>query len=90
MEYSKIREMLKGLINENSNDKDVETISQIVDELNTVEKENQELAEKHEALREKYINAVRNSAFNDNIEKTENDTPKTLEECIQAEIDKRK
>lgn len=90
MDYNTIREMLKGLISENTTDTDVEKITNIVSEIDKAEQESNDLLQKNEALREKYINAVRNSAFGGNPKENLDSTPKTFEDCVQEVIDNRK
>ena len=90
MDYKKLKETLKGLIRENTTPEDTEIIANVVNQIDEAEKESNELLEKHEDLRQKYINAVRNSVFGGNPKEQENDTPKTLEECIEAVINERK
>ena len=47
------------------------------------------MIQKHEELRKKYVEAIKNTSFTEKP-KEENPQPKTLEECIQEEISKRK
>lgn len=89
MDYNALREMLKGLITENSTDEEVSKIASINEEINKAEQEAKDLLTKNEALREKYINAVRNSAFDEKPKETET-TPKTFEECVEEVINNRK
>ena len=90
MDYKKLKETLKGLIKENTTQEDTELIANIVNQIDEAEKESNELLEKHEDLRQKYINAVRNSVCGGNPKEKEDDTPKTLEECIENVINERK
>lgn len=90
MDYNALREMLKGLITENSTDEEVSKIASINEEINKAEQEANDLLTKNEALREKYINAVRNSAFDEKPKENQDSTPKTFEECVQEVIDNRK
>lgn len=91
MDYAKIIESMKGLITENTSVEEASAISEVVKELEGAKKEHEDTLIKHEELRQKYIKALQNSAFNDpNAANSQNDTPKTLEECIQDVIAKRK
>ena len=91
MDYAKIIESMKGLITENTSVEQASAISEVVKELEGAKKEHEDTLIKHEELRQKYIKALQNSAFNDpNAANSQNDTPKTLEECIQDVIAKRK
>ena len=88
MDLSKIKEMLKGLINDSMSTEDVEKIGAINQELENAEKDYTELVTKQEDLRKKYIEAIKDTSFNQKP-KEENPLPKSLEDCIQAEIEKR-
>ena len=90
LDYAKIKETLKSLITDTTSQEDAEKIGKIAADLDQAEADTNTLLEKHEELRQKYINAVRNSAFSDSPKEEKQDTPKTLEECIQGVIDKRK
>lgn len=90
LDYAKIKETLKSLIKDTTSQEDAETIGALAKELEQAEADTNALLEKHEELRQKYINAVKNSAFSDSPKEDKPDAPLTLEECVQAEIDKRK
>ena len=89
MDFAKIRETLKGLVSDSLPTEEVEKIGAIVQEVDNAEKEFNEFVVKHDELRKKYIEAVKNSTFKEKP-KDENPQPKTLEECLNAEIAKRK
>ena len=89
LDYAKIKEALKSLITDTTSQEDAEKIGAIAKDLDQAEAETNSLLEKHEELRQKYINAVKNSAFGESPKEDKPDTPKTLEECINAEIEKR-
>ena len=80
MSYAKILESLKGLITENTSPEQAEQIATIVKDVEAVQKESDDLLIKHEELRQKYITALKQTAFNENPkENTTDETPKTLE-----------
>ena len=89
MDFAKIRELLKGLVNDSLPTEEVEKIGAVVQEVDNAEREFNEFVLKHDELRKKYIEAVKNSTFQE-APKDENPQPKTLEECLNAEIAKRK
>ena len=89
LDYAKLRETLKTLITDNTSQEDAEKIGAITKELEQAEADTNSLLEKHEELRQKYINAVKNSAFGESPKEEKSNTPLTLEECINAEIEKR-
>ena len=88
MDLSKIKEMLKGLINDTTPTEDVEKVGAICQELDNAESEFTDLVTKQEDLRKKYIEAIKDTSFKQKP-KEENPQPKSLEDCIQAEIEKR-
>jgi len=90
LDYAKIRETLKSLITDKTSQEEAETIGALAKELEQAEADTNTLLEKHEELRQKYINAVKNSAFGDSPKEEKPDAPKSLEDCINAEIEKRK
>lgn len=89
MDLSKIKEMLKGLINDSTPTEDVEKVGAICQELDNAESEFTDLVTKQEDLRKKYIEAIKDSSFNQKPKDEEQTQPKSLEDCIQAEIEKR-
>ena len=89
MDFTKIRELLKGLVNDSLPTEEVEKIGAVVQELDNAENEFNEFVVKHDDLRKKYIEAVKNSTFKDAPKET-NETPKTLEDSIQEVIANRK
>ena len=88
MDFEKVRELLKDLIKDSTPTEEVEKIGGIVQEIDNSEKEFNEFVEKHDELRKKYIEAVKNSTFKE-APREENQEPKSFEDCIQAEINKR-
>ena len=88
MDLSKIKEMLKGLINDSTTTEQVEQIGAIKQELDNADKEYTDLIAKQEDLRKKYIEVVKDTSFTQKP-KDEPEQPKSLEDCIQAEIEKR-
>ena len=89
MKYEKIREMLKGLITDSTPTEEVEKIGKISGEIDNLEKEDKDFLEKHESLRKKYIEVVKDTSFKE-PPKDEENKPKSLEECFQEQINKRK
>ena len=89
MDYAKLIESLRGLIKDDSSPEQVEQITNIVRDVEAAKTENDDLIIKHEELRQKYIKALTQSTFKDNIpQENQQETPKTLEECIAEQIDK--
>ena len=88
MDLTKIKEMLKGLINDSTTTEQVEQIGAINQELDNANQEYTDLIAKQEDLRKKYIEVVKDTSFTQKP-KDEPEQPKSLEDCIQAEIEKR-
>ena len=87
MDLNKVRDLIKSLITESATDEQLQTFGQITGELENLEKEQANLVEKHEELRKKYIDVIKDVSFN---EKPKDDNkPMSLEEAIQEQIDKR-
>lgn len=90
MEFTKIREMLKNLIDDSTSTEKVEAIGKISGELDRAEQEQKDLIQKQEDLRKKYIKAITETSFKDVPDDENKVQPKSLEECIQEQIEKRK
>lgn len=90
MDYAKIIEGLKSLINDNTSPEEAEKIAAISKDVEAAKTEYEDQLIKHEELRGKYIKAIQNSTFKDEPQKQEDDEPKSLEECIGAVIKERK
>lgn len=89
MDFTKIRELLKGLVNDSLPTEEVEKIGAVVQEIDNAENEFNEFVVKHDDLRKKYIEAVKTSAFQEKPQE-DNEAPKSLEDCLQEVIDNRK
>lgn len=89
MDFNKIKELLKGLITDSMSTEDVEKVGAITQEVDNAEKEYTGFVEKHEELRKKYIDVIKDTSFKEKP-KEDNPDPKTLEDCIQEQIAKRK
>ena len=89
MDWNKIKEGLKALITDSTSTEDVEKVTSVVKDIEVAEAESNDMLQKHEELRKKYIEAVKNSTFTEKP-KEDNPQPKTLEECIQEQIANRK
>ena len=90
MDFNKVRELLKGLITDSTPTEEVEAIGKISGAVDELEKQEQELIQSHENLRKKYIEVIKDVAFKDAPKEEDNPQPKTLEECFQEQIEKRK
>lgn len=87
METSKIKEYLKSLITDSATDEQLQTFGKIEAEIENMEKEKQDLVEKHEELRKKYIEVIKDVSFKEKPQ--DQDKPLSLEEAIQEQIEKR-
>ena len=89
-DFNKVRELLKGLITDSASTELVEQVGAISNELDNAEKEEKDFIQKHEELRKKYIQVIKDSNFKGAPAEEDNPQPKTLEECFAEEIAKRK
>ena len=87
MELTKIRELIKSLITDNATDEQLQTFGQINGELENIERQESDLVEKHEELRKKYIEVIKDTSFKEKLK--EDDKPITLEEAIQEQLENR-
>ena len=90
MDFTKVRELLKGLITDSTPTEEVEAITKVSVAVDELEKQEQELIQSHEDLRKKYIEVIKNTSFKGTLNEEETPQPKSLEECFQEQIDKRK
>ena len=90
MDFNKVRELLKGLIDDSTSTEKVEAIGKISGEIDNLEKEDKDFLQKHEELRKKYIDVIKDTSFKGTPKEEGNPEPKSLEECFQEQIDKRK
>ena len=89
MDFTQVRELLKGLITDSTSTEDVEKIGKISGEIDNLEKADKEFLQSHEELRKKYIEVIKDTSFA-GTPKEDDPKPKTLEECMQEQIAKRK
>lgn len=89
MDFNKVRELLKGLITDSTPTEEVEAITKVSVAVDELEKQEQDLIKSHEDLRKKYIEVIKDTSFK-GAPKEDNPEPKTLEECFQEQIAKRK
>lgn len=90
MDFNRVRELLKGLITDSTPTEEVEKIGKISGEIDNLEKEEQDFLKSHEDLRKKYIEVIKDTSFKGAPKEEDNPQPKTLEECFQEQIAKRK
>ena len=87
MDFKNVKKILSDLITDNTSPEDAEKIGGAIKEVENTEKEMVAFAEKHEELRQKYVNAVKNSTFKEAPEeKSEEPKFKSLDE-IAAEYE---
>lgn len=89
MNLKETQKKILDLINENSTPEDAEKIRDISKELDKAIQTETELATKHEELRMKYVELVKNGGFGEDKEPEEVKTPKSFEEIAQEIINKR-
>ena len=90
MDFNQVRELLKGLITDSTSTETVEQIGKINAGIDELEKEELALINSHEDLRKKYIDVIKDTSFKGQPKQDENPQPKSLDECMQEVIAKRK
>ena len=90
MDFTKVRELLKGLIDDSTSTEKVEQIGKISGEIDSLEAEEKDFVSAHEDLRKKFIEVIKNTSFKGEPKNEDTPQPKSLEECIQEQIAKRK
>ena len=89
MDFTQVRTLLKALITDSTSTEEVEAIGKISGEIDNLEKQDKEFIQSHENLRKKYIEVIKDTSFTGKP-KEDDPKPKTLEECMQEQIEKRK
>ena len=63
MDFKNIKKILSDLITDKTSPEDAEKIGGAIKEVEKTEEEMTAFAEKHEELRQKYVNSIKNSTF---------------------------
>lgn len=90
MNLKETQKKILNLINEKSTPEEAEQIRDISKELDAAIQTETELATKHEELRMKYVELVKNGNFGENKEPEEVKEPKSFEEVAKSILSKRK
>lgn len=90
MDFEKLKDLIKGLVNDSTSTEEIEKIGGINQEIDNAKKEYDTLITKHEELRQKYVKAITDASFGGIPKGQDNPQPKSLEECMQEIIDNRK
>lgn len=91
MDYKGLIDGLKGLINDKTAPEEAEKIGSLIAGAEQLESDNAKTTTAYENMRTKYIESIKNGGFSseaDDVIKPEAKA-KTLEECVQEQIDKR-
>lgn len=91
MDYKGLIEGLRGLINENTAVEQAEKIGTLIASAEQLEADNSETTKAYETMRLKYIEAIKTSSISGTIDNpiATEQKPKTFEDCVQEQIDKR-
>ena len=90
MDYSKIRELLKGLIDDSASTELAEKVGKISGEIDNLEQEDKSFVSAYEDLLKKYIQAIKDTSFKEAPKEESTPQAKSLEECFQEVLDNRK
>ena len=92
MDYKGLIDGLKGLIGDDTKPEFAEKIGSLISGAEQLESDHAKTTSAYENMRQKYIESIKNGGFSreeDNpIEKEQK--PKSFEDCVQEQIDKRK
>ena len=86
----KIKELLKGLITEDTSVETAEHIGVILNEVERAEAEHNKIIASHEDIRKKYIIAIQQNSFSKDEDTKETEKTITLEGIIDDVIKERK
>ena len=88
MDFKNVKKILSDLITDNTSPEDAEKIGGAIKEVEKTEAEMVEFANKHEELRQKYVNSIKNSTFKEAPEEAKEEPQfKSLDE-IAADYEK--
>lgn len=91
MDYKNLIDGLKGLINEQTAPEQAEQIGSLIAGTQQLEVDHNKTVEAYESMRQKYIEGIKTASISKNVDNPIQDEaqPKTFEQCVQEQIDKR-
>lgn len=91
MDYKGLIDGLKGLINDKTAPEEAERIGSLIAGAEQLESDHAKTTNAYESMRTKYIESIKNGGFSSEAEEDIKDEakPKSFEECVQEQIDKR-
>ena len=92
MDYKGLIEGLRGMINEKTAPEDAEKIGTLIAGAEQLEVDHNKTLTSYEDLRVKYIESIKTAGISKGVESaiSEEPKPKSFEDCVQEQIDKRK
>ena len=92
MDYKGLIDGLKGLIKDNTAPEEAEKIGSLIAGAEQLESDHAKTTEAYENMRIKYIDSIKNSSISTDEDEPlgREPKPKTFEDCVQEQIDKRK
>lgn len=91
MDYKNLIDGIRGLIDETTAPEQAEKIGSLIAGAEQLEVDHNKTAEAYENMRQKYIEMIKTSGISGNVESaiTEEAKPKSFEDCVQEQINKR-
>lgn len=91
MDYKGLIEGLRGMINDKTKPEDAEKIGTLIAGAEQLEADHSQTLNSYEDLRLKYIESIKTSSISRSVEAPipEEVKPKSFEQCVQDQIDKR-
>ena len=91
IDFKNLRDSIKGLFGDNLTPEQAESIGKVYGTIDNMEKEIKSFEESHETLRTKYVELVKNTTIDKQINSDDNDKPtdKTLLDFLIEESNKR-
>lgn len=91
MDYKGLIDGLRGLINEKTAPEQAEKIGSLIAGAEQLEVDNNKTVQAYEDMRKKYIEGIKTASISKTVDNPiqEEAKPKTFEQCVQEQIDKR-
>ena len=89
MDYNALKEHIQSLIKDDMQPEEAEKIGGILHEVEQMEQEHKTLEESHEQLRGKYIQAIKQSSFNEAPKSAVSQNQLSFEDCVKNVINER-
>lgn len=89
MDIQALRNHIQSLLKDDTSPEDAQEIGALLQEVDTIEKEHNELVASQEQLRTKYIESLKQSSFEKQPQDLQEQKVVTFEDCVQKVIKER-